>query len=194
MIKELELSNEDHFIKCFDDLYEDITSEYNFDYTMEKINVQHEATQVGNLFSCCSNDSNFVYLNHALLENAIYDILCTNGIGISETKDTNIEFLLAKSKDEVIVQNGFGIHQDTGSKVRGNSYTIIIYLHTYCQGGELIFYEKKPSGDFEKTVMVEPNPSEASTTKVVIFDGEIFHKPEPFYNGQRCAIVCQVSK
>jgi hypothetical protein len=193
MIKEIELTNEDNFIKCFDHLYQDITSEYNLGDTMEKINVQREAKRIDNLFSCCFN-TDFVYSKYTLLENAIYELLYVNHIEISKTKDTNIEFILAKSHNETIVENSFGIHQDTGSKVKGNSYTMIIYLHTDCQEGELIFYEKRPSGDFEKTITVDPNTRLSSTTKVVIFDGEIFHKPEPFYNGQRCAIVCQVSK
>jgi len=193
MIKELELSNNDHSISCFDDLYQDITSEYVFDDTMKKINVQREAKRFGSLFSCCSNDTDFVYSNYARLENAIYDILCMNGIEISKTRDINVEFILAKSHNQDIVKNSFAIHQDTGSKVRGDSYTMIIYLHTKCQGGELIFYESI-SGSFEQTITVDPNTTSSSSTKVVIFDGEIFHKPEPFYDGQRCAIVCQVSK
>ena len=193
MIKELVLSNDDDSICCFDDLYQDITSEYVFDDTMKKINVQREAKRIGSLFSCCSNDADFVYSNYARLENAIYEILYKNGIETSKTRDINVEFILAKSHNQDIVENSFAIHQDTGSKVQGDSYTMIIYLHTRCQGGELIFYEST-SGGFEKTITVVPNTTSSSSTKVVIFDGEIFHKPEPFYNGQRCAIVCQVSK
>ena len=34
MIKELVLSNDDDYICCFDDLYQDITSEYVFDDTI----------------------------------------------------------------------------------------------------------------------------------------------------------------
>lgn len=193
MIKEFEFNNDDDFISCFDDLYQDITSEYVFDDTMKKINVQREAKRIGSLFSCCSNDTDFVYSNYARLENAIYDLLCMNGIETSKTRDINVEFILAKSHNQDIVENSFAIHQDTGSKVQGDSYTMIIYLHTKCQGGELIFYEST-SGSFEQTITVDPNTPSSSSTKVVIFDGEIFHKPEPFYNGQRCAIVCQVSK
>ena len=193
MIKELEFNNDDDFISCFDDLYQDITSEYVFDDTMKKINVQREAKRIGSLFSCCSNDTDFVYSNYAGLENAIYDILCMNGIEISKTRDINVEFILAKSHNQDIVENSFAIHQDTGSKVQGDSYTMIIYLHTKCQGGELKFYEST-SGGFEQKITVDPNTTSSSSTKVVIFDGEIFHKPEPFYDGQRCAIVCQVSK
>ena len=192
MIKEIELTNEDNFIKCFDHLYQDITSEYNFGYTMEKINVERERRRIDNLFSCCF-DADFIYSNYTLLENAIYELLYVNHIEISTTKDINIEFILAKSQNETIVENNFAIHQDRGSRVDGDSYTIIIYLHTNCQGGELIFYESTLCS-FEKTKVVDPNTHLSSNTKVVIFDGEIFHKPEPFYNGQRCAIVCQVSK
>ena len=192
MIKEIELTNEDNFIKCFDHLYQDITSEYNFGYTMETINVEQEGRRIDNLFSCCFN-ADFIYSNYTLLENAIYDLLHVNHIEISKTKDISIEFILAKSHNETIVENNFAIHKDTDSRVGDDSYTIIIYLHTNCEGGELIFYESTPCS-FEKTITVEPNIRLSSTTKVVIFDGEIFHKPEPFYNGQRCAIVCQVSK
>ena len=192
MIKEIELPNEDNFIKCFDHLYQEITSEYNFGYTMEKINVERERRRIDNLFSCCF-DADFIYSNYTLLENAIYELLYVNHIEISTTKDINIEFILAKSPNETIVENNFAIHKDRDSGVDGDSYTIIIYLHTNCQGGELIFYESTQCS-FEKTITVDPNTRLSSTTKVVIFDGEIFHKPEPFYNGQRCAIVCQVSK
>ncbi len=191
MIKEIELSNENDFIKCFDHLYEDITNEYDFGYIMKKINVEEK--RIDSLFSCCCSDRDFVYSNYERLKNAIYDILRMNDVEISKTEDMSIEFILAKSRDEILVENEFAIHQDRDSRVDGDSYTIIIYLHTNCRGGELIFYEST-LGSFEKTRTVNPNTHLSSNTKVVIFDGKIFHKPEPFYNGQRCAIVCQVSK
>ena len=193
MIKEIELPNEDNFIKCFDHLYQDITTEYNFGYTMKKINIERQAKRINSLFSCCCSDTNFVYSNYEGLRNAIYDILRMNGIENRKTEDMSIEFILAKSRDEILVENGFAIHQDRDSGVDGDSYTLIIYLHTNCQGGELIFYESTLFS-FEKTRTVDPNTHLSSNTKVIIFDGEIFHKPEPFCNGQRCAIVCQVSK
>ena len=158
---------------------------------MKKINVEEK--RIDSLFSCCCSDRDFVYSNYELLKNAIYDMLRMNGIEISKIEDMNIEFILAKSRDEILVENGFAIHQDRDSRVYGDSYTIIIYLHTNCQGGELIFYESTLC-NFEKTRTVDPNTYLSSNTKVVIFDGEIFHKPEPFYNGQRCAIVCQAVK
>jgi hypothetical protein len=194
MIKELELSNKDDFIERFDHLYQEITGEYNFGYNKtEKINVQRHAKRTCSLFSCCSDDRDYVYSNYAGLEKAIYELLYINHIEISKKEDTNIEFITAKSHNEIIVENDFAIHKDTDSKIHNDSYTIIIYLHTNCQGGELIFYEST-SSSFEKTFTVDINASLSSNTKVVIFDGEIFHRPEPFYNGQRCAIVCQVSK
>lgn len=193
MIKELELNNEDDFIKIFDELYNNILVEYDFGYNkMEKVNVQQYAKQTCSIFSFCSDDRDYVYANYASLEKAVYELLNVNHIQVSKKK-MNIEFLTAKSRDEIIVENGFAIHQDIDSKIDGKSYTIIIYLHTKCQGGELIFYENM-SCSFEKMLTFEINASLSSNTKVVIFDGEIFHKPEPFYNGQRCAIVCQVSK
>lgn len=197
MIKELELTNEDNFIKCFDHLYQNINSDYDFGSTMKKIFVKEEAKRIDYSFLCCLlpcsfNDTDFVYSNYTRLENAIYNILCANNIAISKKGDISIEFIIAKSHEETL-ENGFTIHQDTDSIIDGDSYTIIIYLHTNCQGGELIFYEKTLCS-FEKTITVDPNPSLSSNTKVVIFDGEIFHKPESFYNGQRCAIVCQVNK
>ena len=194
MIKELELNNEDEFIKIFDELYNDIHGEYDFGYNkMEKVNVQRDAKPTCSIFSCCSDDRDYVYANYASLEKAVYELLYVNHIQLSKKIYMNIEFITAKSRDEIIVENDFTIHQDIDSKIDGKSYTIIIYLHTNCQGGELIFYENT-SFSFEKTLTVEINASLSSNTKVVIFDGEIFHKPEPFYNGQRCAIVCQVSK
>ena len=64
MIKEIELSNENDFIKCFDHLYQDITTEYDFGYTMKKINVEEEK-RIDSLFSCCCSDRDFdfVYQN-----------------------------------------------------------------------------------------------------------------------------------
>ena len=139
MIKEIELSNENDFIKCFDHLYQDITTEYNFGYTMKKINIERQAKRINSLFSCCCSDRNFVYSNYEGLRNAIYDILRMNGIENRKTEDMSIEFILAKSRDEILVENGFAIHQDRDSGVDGDSYTLIIYLHTNCQGGELYF-------------------------------------------------------
>ena len=53
MIKELELSNEDNFIKCFDHLYQDITSDYDFGSTMKKIIVKEEEKRMDYSFLCC---------------------------------------------------------------------------------------------------------------------------------------------
>ncbi len=188
---ELELSNEDDFIKRFEHLYQDINSEYNFgNNTIEKINVNKEASQ--NYETCCQNNRDFVYLNYVDIEKAIYELLYINHISVSK-KYMSIEFIIGKSSNEFIIENNFGIHQDIYSTIDDESYTVIIYLHTNCQGGELIFYEKTCCC-FEKTILVNTKSSLFSNTKVIIFDGKIFHKPEPFYNGQRCAIVCQVGK
>ena len=107
MIKELELSNEDNFIKCFDHLYQDITSDYDFGSTMKKIIVKEEAKRMDYSFLCCLlpcsfNDTDFVYSNYTRLENAIYNILYVNNIAISKKRDISIEFIIAKSHDEII--------------------------------------------------------------------------------------------
>ena len=125
MIKEIELSNENDFIKCFDHLYEDITNEYDFGYIMKKINVEEK--RIDSLFSCCCSDRDFVYSNYERLRNAIYDILRMNGIENRKTEDMSIEFILAKSRDEILVENGFAIHQDRDSGVDGDSYTCLLY-------------------------------------------------------------------
>ena len=193
MINELELSNEEHFIECFDNLYREITSKYDFDYNRtETINVVRYAKQSINLFPCCCYEIDYIYTNYMSLQDAVYNLLYINNIQVNQEKDMYIEFIYARSRDEII-ENGFAIHQDIDSKIKGDSYTIIIYLHTNCRGGELTFYQPTLF-HFEKTFTIDPNTSLSSTTKVVIFNGEIFHKPEPFYNGERCAIVCQVSK
>ena len=53
----------------------------------------------------------------------------------------------------IIIENNFGIHQDIYSTIDDESYTVIIYLHTNCQGGELIFYEKTYCS-YEKTIII----------------------------------------
>ena len=65
MIKELELTNEDNFIKCFDHLYQNINSDYDFGSTMKKIFVKEEAKRIDYSFLCCLlpcsfNDTDFV--------------------------------------------------------------------------------------------------------------------------------------
>lgn len=193
LIQELNLSNDNSFMGSCIHLYNEIMSEYYFKNDVsERILVSKNPNSNFSILDCCKEMS-FCYNSYEILEKQLYKFLRTNNIICKEEKSVSIEFIYGKSYDDIKVDNNFTIHKDTGSTVSGESYTVIVYLHTNCQGGELIFYEDTLCS-FEKTVVIDPNSDFPSFTKIVIFDGELFHKPEPFYNGKRCAIVCQISK
>lgn len=189
---ELIIENKTSFITLFTYLYNEIINEYGFiDGKTETINVKK--TYTISIFNCCYINTDFICPYYDVLEEALYGLLNENNIKLNEYyKKTNIEFIYGNSLDNMIT-NHFAIHQDIDSAFSNNSYTIIIYLNTDCKGGELIFYEKTHY-DYEKTIIIEPNTYSDLFTKTVIFDGELFHKPEPFHSGKRCAIVCQLAK
>ena len=192
---ELIIENKTSFVILFTDLYNEIMSEYGFiDGKTETINVEkNQKTQITSILNCCYTNNDFICSYYDILEEALYELLNENNIKFNEyQKKTNIEFIYGNSLDNMIT-NDFAIHQDIDSGFSNNSYTIIIYLNTDCKEGELIFYEKTYCS-YEKTIIIEPNTYSDLFTKTVIFDGELFHKPEPFHSGKRCAIVCQLAK
>ena len=193
-ILELVLENKTPFITVFTNLYNDIISEYSFiDGKTETININKYSIPINSIFSCCMNN-NYVYTHYDVLEEQLYELLNENNIKFNKyEKKTNIEFIYGISLDDNIIDNNFIIHQDIDSGFSKNSYTIIIYLNTDCKGGELIFYEKTYCS-YEKTIIIDTNTYSELITKIVIFDGELYHKPEPFHSGKRCAIVCQLYK
>lgn len=190
---ELIVENKTPFITLFTDLYNELISEYGFiDGKTQTINVKK--THPRSIFTCCYTETDFICPYYHLLEEALYGLLNENNIKFDEYyKKTNIEFIYGNSLDNNMITNNFAIHQDIYSRFSNNSYTIIIYLNTDCKGGELIFYEKT-YWYYEKTIIIEPNTYSDSFTKIVVFDGELFHKPEPFHSGKKCAIVCQLAK
>ena len=193
LIHQLTLSNDSSFMGSCIHLYNEIMSEYYFkNNACEKILVSKNLNNNFSILDCCK-DMSFFYNDYEILEKKLYNVLKTNNIICNEEKNVSIEFIYGKSHNDIIVDNNFTIHKDIGSTISGESYTVIVYLHTNCQGGELIFYEDTLCS-YEKTMVIDPNSYFPSFTKIVIFDGELFHKPEPFYNGKRCAIVCQISK
>jgi len=193
LIHQLTLSNDSSFMGSCIHLYNEIMSEYYFkNNACEKILVSKNLNNNFSILDCCK-DMSFFYNDYDILEKKLYNVLKTNNIICNEEKNVSIEFIYGKSHDDIIVDNNFTIHKDIGSTISGESYTVIVYLHTNCQGGELIFYEDTLCS-YDKTMVIDPNSDFPSFTKIVIFDGELLHKPEPFYNGKRCAIVCQISK
>ena len=194
---ELIIENKKQFIILFTNLYNELMSEYGFiDGKTETINIKKtQKTQITSIFNCCYIDINtdFICPYYDILEEALYGLLNENNIKFNEyDKKTNIEFIYGNSLDNIITNN-FAIHQDIDSGFSDNSYTIIIYLNTNCKEGELIFYEKTYC-HYEKIILIDPNTYSDLFTKIVIFDGKLFHKPEPFHRGKRCAIVCQLAK
>ena len=190
---ELILDNKTQFITLFTDLYNNIMNDYSFiDGKTKTINI--EKTKKISILNCCYTDTDFICRDYDVLEEALYGLLNENNIKFNKyEKKTNIEFIYGNSLDDKIIDNNFAIHQDIDSGFSYNSYTIIIYLNTDCKGGKLIFYENTYS-NYEKTIIIDTNTYSELNTKIVIFDGELFHKPEPFHNGKRCAIVCQLAK
>ena len=141
-------------------------SEYYFkNNACEKILVSKNLNNNFSILDCCK-DMSFFYNDYDILEKKLYNVLKTNNIICNEEKNVSIEFIYGKSHDDIKVDNNFTIHKDIGSTISGESYTVIVYLHTNCQGGELIFYEDTLCS-FEKTVVIDPNSDFPSFTKIL---------------------------
>jgi hypothetical protein len=192
---ELKKSNNNNFIKSFMYLYNDIMSEFNFESgKTTSINVNKSKSEVNNWLSCCI-DTEYIYLQYKLIEEELYSLLEEHNINVEKKENrVSIEFIYSNSPDDTIINSIFAIHDDIGSKFKSKSYTIIIYLNTNCHGGELIFY-KETFWNYEKIKTIDVNTEDSKLfTKIVIFDGELLHKPESFSNGARIAFVCQICK
>jgi hypothetical protein len=183
-LKEVLISNDERVISLCIELYNDIMSENSFtDNVMKKIDVKKKA--ICNIF-CCSAPEYYVFKNYIWFEDALYDLLETYGCSDYYRNETkwDIEFIFGKSTGDT-VDNDFAIHQDYGEK------TIILYLYTNCKGGELKFYEKTHCS-YENVKTIDINSESLNETKGVIFNSNLYHKPESFTDGERCAIVCQL--
>jgi hypothetical protein len=106
-----------------------------------------------------------------------------------------------------IMSNTFVIHEDDYGLLDYPVNTFILYLDVQCEGGDLVFYNKKPDSTcslfrecinestmYESFRTVEThNPTKVSC-KVVMFNGSIYHKPNTVVNGHRLSIMIQIPR
>lgn len=114
-------------------------------------------------------------------------ILLNNGFIVDETnQDINVELHFGYASEEDS-EEIFKIHRDDNLQIVN---TLIVYFDVSCTGGELVFYNNNQKADIIRTINVK-NPSK-NTCKIIMFNGDLLHKPLPFRCGKRHLIVYQI--
>jgi hypothetical protein len=101
-------------------------------------------------------------------------------------RDTNIEVHFAKAGTKEI-GSGLTIHEDNHGGISGKLHTFIVYLDIKCNGGLLEVYDDRGNA---LTDTIDPR-SDEGTTKVVMFNGGMMHRPTPITNGTRLIVTYQ---
>jgi hypothetical protein len=127
--------------------------------------------------------------------NLVSRILQKNGLDVKDIKnnsdirnDTNIEVHFAKA-DKNPVGSGLTVHVDNNGGVEGALHTLIVYLDIDCDGGMLEIYDNKGEN---KIGEIDPRSDIENQTKVVMFNGGMYHCPTPITNGTRLVVTYQI--
>lgn len=196
LIIELDKDNDDRLIELSNSLYCEMMNGNDLTDNMSHKLVIKKEKEYFNFLSFCFIDNDFFYSDYHYFEEALYKLLDDNNLYYRKRKNQkniSIEVNYGNSTNSIVIPNNFGIHEDTDSVLLGYSYTVIIYVNTKCSEGELIFYENN-NNNYDIIKVIDINPNTETSTKIVIFDGEILHKPQNFHSGRRCAFVCQILK
>lgn len=188
MIQEYLISNTHSLIVTCTELFDNINKNLKIDDNeFLSLNITQKKRF---LLFCCIDDEYFDNkYNNRIIE--LKHFLNELNIQYDKNSYSSIELNYGYSNDKEIA-TPFIIHNDIGSKINGESYTIIVYLNTNCKYGELIFYDETYCS-FESNRIINPNSNSSFYTKVVIFDGSLYHCPDNFF-GKRCAFVFQIKK
>ena len=188
MINEFLLNNKHPLLISCTELLNNINKQLNIDEN-EHIQLDIVDKKSYSLFCCRKEEYQDNKYNNKIFE--LKQLLKENNIDFDTNEKVSIEFNYGYSNEKKM-NTGFSIHNDIGSKIEGPSYTIIVYINTNCKNGELIFYQNTTC-NYEPYRILNPNSKSSLYTKVVIFDGSLYHCPEPYY-GKRCAFVFQIKK
>ena len=121
----------------------------------------------------------------------ISKILNANGLPVKErleSSDINVEIHYANAKDKPI-GSGLVIHQDNNGAISGFLHTFIVYLDIECMGGELDIYSNNGKALVESIKVKTENPE---TKNIVMFNGGLYHKPQPITDGKRVIVSYQL--
>lgn len=109
------------------------------------------------------------------------------------------------STNENNVISPFGIHQDDYGGIDCRVNTFIIYFDVKCDGGEIAFYEEDDYNSKPYTLegvyaskrcykIINTNKPSDKTCKILMFEGELYHRVLKFSNGHRNLLSFQVKK
>lgn len=115
----------------------------------------------------------------------ISEKLNKHGLRVKRTltpSDYTIELEYANAGNKP-VKSDFVIHQENEGDIDGVR-VLTVFLDMDCDGGELVFY----SPDEEKIESFE-GKTNSKMKKIIMYDGELYNKPEPITNGKRVVIT-----
>ena len=97
------------------------------------------------------------------------------------------------STNENNVISPFGIHRDDYGGIDCQVNTFIIYFDVNCDGGEIAFYQEDDYNS-KPYKIINTNNSNNKTCKILMFEGELYHRVLKFSNGHRNLLSFQVKK
>ena len=97
------------------------------------------------------------------------------------------------STNENNIISPFGIHQDDYGGIDCKVNTFIVYFDVNCDGGEIAFYKEDNYNIKPYKIINTNNPSD-KTCKILMFEGELYHRVLKFSNGHRKLLSFQVKK
>ena len=107
-------------------------------------------------------------------------------------EDDIIVEIHCKHAQNKYIASHFDIHQDNDGVLSCKEHTLICYLENSCNGGELAIY----SGDDESLLvtLLETKSNDDFFKKIIILNGNTYHKPMPIKNGNRICIVFHIKQ
>jgi hypothetical protein len=97
------------------------------------------------------------------------------------------------STNENNIISPFGIHQDDYGGIDCRVNTFIIYFDVKCDGGEIAFYQEDDYNSKPYKIINTNNPNE-EICKILMFEGELYHRVLKFSNGHRNLLSFQIKK
>lgn len=135
----------------------------------------------------------------------VKSILISNNFKCDISDDEYIIEMHIGSTNENNVISPFGIHRDDYGGIDCQVNTFIIYFDVKCDGGEIAFYEEddysiKPyslEGVYASKrcyKIINTNNQSSKTCKILMFEGELYHRVLKFSNGHRNLLSFQIKK
>jgi hypothetical protein len=135
----------------------------------------------------------------------VKSILISNNFKCDILDNEYIIELHSGSTNENYVISPFGIHKDDYGGIDCQVNTFIIYFDVKCDGGEIAFYEEdnyniKPyslDGVYASKrcyKIINTNGPNNKKCKILMFEGELYHRVLKFSNGHRNLLSFQVKK